>query len=84
MINITKAQAIEGLSKVFNSHSNTRISEGKIYVNKKDLTREQAIAEAIKYFEDKNIIDGQCKVSPITFVWTVFSIEDLSAKVIES
>lgn len=82
---ITKAETVEGLKKLFGyennkENKNVMVSEkdGKttFMVNKMYLERYDVIDKLQDFFADKYIEDGQCRIENITFVYTIFHIED--------
>lgn len=86
--NITKQQAIDGIKGLFDMTTWEDKQEGKSFYIQKDGTddaefffdkrqyeRYKVIEKLSKYFEDKNIIDGQCRIDGMTLVWTQVSIE---------
>lgn len=84
---ITKQETIEALKKVFDyednkENKNVIVVENKeedrttFIVNKQYLERFEVIDRLQEFFADKVIDGGQCRIDNITFVFTVFFIEN--------
>ena len=82
---LTKVEAVEGLKKLFDyennkENRNVMVSEKDgnttFFVNKGYLERYDVIERLQDFFADKYIEDGQCRVDNITFIYTIFHIED--------
>ena len=51
------------------------VYEGRYYGTlKREIERIEGVNKLMDYFENKNIIGGQCAIEPITFLWTAFAI----------
>lgn len=84
---ITKQETIEALKKVFDYENNKEnknviVVENKeedrttFMVNKQYMERCEVINKLKRFFTDNAIDDGQCRIDNITFVYTVFFIEN--------
>lgn len=83
---ITKAQAIEDLKKIFNvssdmeEHRKGKLSfctdEGDFFIDKRDCEYYGVLEKLQDYFKDKVIKDGQCRIDSIVLLYTTFHIED--------
>lgn len=86
---ITKQEAVEALKELFDyknnkDNKNVMVSEKDgtttFMVNKSFLERYEVVGKLQDFFSDKVIDGGQCRVDSITFVWTMFKIEDREAE----
>lgn len=86
MKEITKQEAVEDLKKLFDyeSQRDSRYvmvfehpsTNTKFMISKMYMTRDKVVSTLQRYFSDKYIKDGQCRIDNITFVYTIFAIED--------
>lgn len=86
--NITKEEAVNGIKSLFELLHFDKKENGKsfygvgnfgnatFYFDKRQYMRDEVIGKLVEYFRDKNIVGGQCRISPITLLYTVVSIED--------
>ena len=78
---ITRKEAIEAIIKMFGlkskKDSNFSVNgDGATFmIHKKDFERYEVIKKLTDYFEGKSITNGQCRIEPITLVFTVVVIE---------
>lgn len=82
---ITKEAAVEALKQLFDYENNkesknvivaTHEDKTTFMINKQYLEREEVIRILADFFGDKVFNEGQCRVEPITLLWTAFHIED--------
>lgn len=82
---ISKQEAVDAIKKFldYENHKENKeviVSEKngswRFMVNKSYLERFEVIDKLQDFFFDKVIEDGQCRIEPITFVYTMFFIED--------
>ena len=89
MKHLTKQETVEALKELFDyannkESSNVWVTENKeeskttFMVNKQYMERFEVINKLRGFFVDKVIDGGQCRVDNITFVYTMFFIEDRS------
>lgn len=45
------------------------------YFDKRQYQRDEVISKLVELFSKENIVDGQCRIEPITLLWTVCHIE---------
>lgn len=45
------------------------------YFDKREYLRDEVIRGLVRLLNDVNIVDGQCRIEPLTLVWTVAHIE---------
>ena len=50
------------------------------WFDKRQYTREEVTDRLIRLFDGTEIEDGQCRISPVTLLWTVVFIEDRTRK----
>ena len=75
----TKEEVISDLKTVFHIGEDgclSRENKGSFFINKREYEREDVISMLQKYFKNRVIIDGQCRIDPITLLYTMFHIED--------
>ena len=80
----TKEEVITDLRTVFHIGEDgclSRENKGSFFINKREYEREDVISMLQKYFRNRMIIGGQCRVDPITLLYTVFHIEDRQEEV---
>lgn len=82
---MTREEAIKSIVDAFGL--TTEIQEGKSFYNQKDddcamfffdkreFSRGEVISRLFALFKDVNIVDGQCRIDPLTLVWTTVHIE---------
>jgi hypothetical protein len=78
---VSKQQVISDLTKEFNiTDKSLSKSDGKgtFLIDKREYERYDTISKLQKYFADKVIIGGGCRVDNITLLYTGFHIEDIS------
>lgn len=87
--NITLQEAIEGIKGLFNVKSYEAHGDGESFMtpkqngeatfffDKRQYWRGEVIERLTKYFEDKNITDGLCRIDAITLLWTTVHLEKL-------
>ena len=82
---LTKQETIEALKQLFDyeAHKDTRevmvIEENgnaSFMIDKRYMERYAVINTLQRFFADKYIEGGQCRIDSITLVWTTFDIED--------
>lgn len=75
---LTKEQVINDLKKEFNitDCSLSKYSDGTFLIDKREFQRYDTIEKLLRYFADKIIIKGQCRVENITLLYTTFHIEN--------
>lgn len=89
MKHLTKQETVEALEELFDYKNNKESKnvlvvenkeEGRttFMVNKQYMERFEVIGKLMEFFTDKVIDKGQCRVDNITFVYTIFVIEDRS------
>ena len=73
---ITIEEAVDACRKLFNITENSLSKEesGRFMIDKREFERFEVVNKLMDYFENKNIIGGQCAIEPITFLWTAFAI----------
>lgn len=87
MEHITKEQAAESIKKMFKLKAKVRILKGKSFFSEKDgvtsfffnkmqYEREEVINRLSNFFKDKVITGGQCRIEPLTILYTIVHIED--------
>ena len=75
---ISISEAIADIRKLFNIEGNSlsiNNDNGCFMIDKRECTRYETINRLQDYFTDKYIDGGQCRIEPITLLWTVFYIE---------
>lgn len=85
MEHITRSEAIQrvvkefNLSKVQKKDKSFYSTEGEdwavFYFDKREYTRDEVLSRLMKMFGNVNIIEGQCRVDPLTLLWTTVHIE---------
>ena len=89
MKRLTKQETVEALKELFDyennkENKNVLVVENKeedrttFMVNKQYMERFEVIDKLKDFFADKVINEGQCRIENITFVYTIFFIEDRS------
>ena len=89
MKHLTKQETVEALKELFDYENNKESKnvlvvenkeEGKttFMVNKQYMERFEVIDRLQDFFADKVVNEGQCRIENITFVYTIFFIEDMS------
>ena len=85
---MTREEAINRIVSEFNL--TTELGNGKsfyvpeedncavFYFDKREHWRHEVISKLASMFSDVNIIDGQCRIDPITLLWTTVYIEKRS------
>ena len=90
MKHLIKQETVEALKELFDyknnkENKNVLVVENKeegrttFMVNKQYMERFEVIDKLQGFFADKVIDEGQCHIDNITFVYTIFFIEDRSA-----
>lgn len=86
--NITKEEAVNGIKSLFELLPFDKREDGKsfysagsdgkvlFFFDKRQYVRDEVVSKLVDYFRGKNIVGGQCRISPITLLHTVVSIED--------
>lgn len=80
----TKEKVISDLRTMFHISEDgclSRENKGSFFIDKQEYEREDVISMLRKYFENLVIIDGQCRIDPITLMYTMFHIEDRQEEV---
>lgn len=84
---ITMKEAIDGILGLFEILPwDERVDEKSFYTVKEDgsanfffdkrqYMRDEVIGRLVNYFNDKIIVDGQCRIDAITLAWTTVHIE---------
>jgi len=87
MEKITLSEAIEGVKKLIPIKPFGEQGDGEsFYIQKEDegctffydkrqYTREEVIEQMCRYFENKVIENGQCRIPPISLAWTDVHLE---------
>ena len=89
MKHLTKQETVEALKELFDYENNKESKnvlvvenkkEGRttFMVNKQCMERFEVIDKLEFFFADKAVDKGQCRIDNITFVYTIFFIEDRS------
>lgn len=89
MKHLTKQETVEALKELFDyennkENKNVLVVENKeegrttFMVNKQYMERFEVIDKLEFFFADKAVDEGQCRIDNITFVYTIFFIEDRS------
>ena len=89
MKHLTKQETVEALKELFDyennkENKNVLVVENKeesrttFMVNKQYMERFEVIDKLKDFFADKVVNEGQCRIENITFVYTIFFIEDRS------
>lgn len=72
--------AIKDIKELFNitDSSLSKVSEsGCFMIDKREYERFDIIDKLQSYFKNRYLDGGQCRIEPITLLWTVFYIEPL-------
>lgn len=80
----TKEEVISDLKTVFHIGEEgclSRENNGSFFIDKQEYEREDVISMLQKYFKNRVIIGGQCRIDPITLLYTMFHIEDRQEEV---
>lgn len=80
----TKEEVISDLRTVFHIGEDgclSRENKGSFFIDKREYEREDVISMLRKYFENRVITGGQCRIDPITLLYTMFHIEDRQEEV---
>lgn len=82
----TKEEVVSDLRAVFHIGEEgclSRENKGSFFIDKREYEyeREDVISMLRKYFENLVIADGQCRIDPITLMYTMFHIEDRQEEV---
>ena len=80
----TKEEVVSDLRAVFHIGEDgclSRENKGSFFIDKREYEREDVISMLRKYFEDRVITDGECRIDPITLLYTMFHIEDRKEEV---
>lgn len=82
---ITRRIAIEAIKKMFETNTGKEDNASRLiekeddtatfFLDKRKYERDEIIERLSRYFDDVIIIDGQCRISAITFVFTTVRIE---------
>lgn len=78
MKKVTISEAIADIREMFNikdSSLSKCLDDGCFMIDKREFERDETIYKIQDYFTDKYIDGGQCRIEPITLLWTVFHIE---------
>lgn len=83
---ITRREAIDALKRMFETNTGkegnaSQLSEGKndtatFMLDKRKYERYEIIEKLRDYFNGVSIIDGQCRIDSLTFVFTNVYIEE--------
>lgn len=85
MKSLSKQETIEALKQLFDyeAHKDTREvmifeenGNANFMIDKRYMDRYAVIDTLQRFFADKYIEGGQCRIDNITLVWTTFDIED--------
>ena len=83
--------AIEGVKSLFELVPFNKRQDGKsfysygkdgsvtFYFDKRQYWRDEVISKLAAYFQDKYLIDGQCRIDSITLLWTTVHLEGVDA-----
>ena len=80
----TKEEVVSDLRTVFHIGEEGCLScenKGSFLIDKREYEREDVISMLRKYFENRVITGGQCRIEPITLLYTIFHIEDRQEEV---
>lgn len=75
----TKEEVISDLKTVFHIGEDgclSRENKGSFFIDKREYERDDVISMLRKYFENRVITDGQCRIDSITLMYSMFHIED--------
>ena len=74
----TQEQIKTDLIDLFNINSkpNSKQSNGKFFIDKREFEREVVVSKLKKYLNEFKIEDGYCEVRSMTLMYTVFEIKD--------
>lgn len=89
--NISLQQAVEDIKQIFDATPFDNKQEGKsfyviikdtttFFFDKKQYFRHFIIEKLYEYFNDKIIDDGQCRIEPLTVLYTVVHFEPRNNK----
>lgn len=80
----TKEEVVSDLRTVFHIGKEgclSRENKGSFFIDKREYERDDVISMLRKYFENLVITGGQCRIDPITLMYTMFHIEDRQEEV---
>lgn len=80
----TKEEVVSDLRTMFHIGEDGCLSReniGSFFIDKREYEREDVISMLQKYFKNRVIIGGQCRIDPITLLYTMFHIEDRQEEV---
>ena len=79
---ITKQDAINAIIDMFNlkeselSKYSVKDDNASFLIDKREFERFEVIDKLQEFFADKSIIDGQCRIDSLTFLYTSVKIEN--------
>lgn len=79
---ITKQDAINAIIDIFKlkeselSKYSVKDDNASFLIDKREFERFEVIDKLQEFFADKNIIDGQCRIDSLTFLYTSVKIEN--------
>lgn len=71
---IAELRIVFGINK---EGSLSKENNGCFLIDKREYERDVVISALRGYFADKVILNGQCRIEPITLLYTMFHIEEL-------
>ena len=79
---ITKQDAINAIIDIFKlkeselSKYSVKEDNASFLIDKREFERFEVIDKLQEFFSDKSIIDGQCRIDSLTFLYTSVKIEN--------
>jgi len=90
MKQMTRREAIEAIKGMFETNTGQEDNVSRLIeeendtatfmLDKRKYERGEIIGKLSEYFKDVNIVDGLCRISSITFVFTTVKIEERPKK----
>lgn len=87
---MTRREAIEAIKEMFETNTGQQDNVSRLIENDNDTAtfmldkrkyeRDEIIEKLSDYFKDVNIVDGLCRISGFTFVFTKVTIEERPKK----
>lgn len=88
MTDMTLSEAIQEVKQLFNVVTYEELNDehasyytlnddgtARFYLHKREYFRHEVIDKLATFFDDKYITDGQCRISNLTFIWTIVYLE---------
>ena len=73
---ITKQDAINAIIDIFKLKYSVKEDNASFLIDKREFERFEVIDKLQEFFADKSIIDGQCRIDSLTFLYTSVKIEN--------